>query len=57
MGKIKPNMYHYKTKYIIIIKENKINDISINKIKTRRYMISLSTPIKYKSFFLYMLLK
>jgi len=38
-------MYHHKTEYliiIIIIKENKINDISINKIKTRRYMISLS---------------
>jgi len=35
-------MYHHKIEYLIILKENKINNISINKIKTRRYMISLS---------------
>ena len=37
-GKIKPN----KIKYLIIIKENQIYDISININNSRRYIISLS---------------
>jgi len=36
-------MYHHKIEYLIIIKENKINDISINRIKTKIYMIYLSS--------------
>jgi len=40
--KVKPN----KTKYLIIIKENQIYDISININKLKRYIISLSFPLK-----------
>ena len=41
-GKVKPN----KTKYLIIIKENQIYDISINIKNSRRYIISLLPPLK-----------
>jgi len=52
--KIKPNMNYHKIEYLeymIMIKENKLYNISINQIKTKRYIISLSKPSKLILFF------
>jgi len=42
----KKKVKHDKTEYLIIIKKNQIYDIFINIIKSRRYIISLSPPLK-----------